>query len=96
LRSEQERYFSEALRVIRPGGWVVMQFRREGAQDPLRPVAANILHALQGKHTLNQSWSGARMSEAALRSHRSAQITVDVLRLDDDHVWAVARRAVAR
>jgi ubiquinone/menaquinone biosynthesis C-methylase UbiE len=92
-RNEQEKYFAESLRVIRPGGWVVMQFRRDGARDGLRSAAANVVHALQGKKTLNPAWRGARMSEAILRSYRTAEISVDVLRLDDGHIWSVARRA---
>lgn len=93
--SAQEQYFSEALRVIRPGGWVVMQFRLPGLRMRLRDLAAHVVNVLRGKRTLSRAWRGSYLDGRVLRSFRTQKIGVDVLRIDDAHIWAVARRVLA-
>lgn len=88
----QERYFAEALRVVRPGGWVLIQFRRSGAVPRVLDWAGHLGHLLKGRKTLSRAWRGARVKEAALLAYRSEEVSVQLLPRGRRHLWAVARR----
>ncbi len=86
----QERYFAEALRVIRPGGWVFMQFRRSSLTARVLDWVGHAVHLMRGRKTLNRAWRGARVSESALRAHASDAVAVELIRAGRRHVWVRA------
>lgn len=88
-----DKYLSEAIRVVRPGGWVVMQFRRMELASRALDWRGHIANFLRGKKTLNKSWRGAQIAESQLRNHRRSDVGLDILRLDARHVWVVAKRS---
>lgn len=89
----QERYFAEALRVLAPGGWALIQFRRGGFVPRVLDWVGHVRHLLRGRRTLSRAWRGARVAENTLRRHASGDVTVDILPLGRRHIWALARRA---
>lgn len=89
----QNRYLDEAIRVVRPGGWVVLQFRRTGVTARILDLRANVGNFVRGRKTLSSSWRGARIPESILRGKRTGDVSIDVLRSDNRHVWAVAKRS---
>ena len=91
----QERYLVESLRVVRPGGWVVLHLRRTGLRAVALDTRANVANFLCGHNTLRQAWRGARLPESTVRSYRTDDVSIDILRSDPRHVWVVARRQVA-
>ena len=91
--SAQERYFAEALRVTRPGGWVYIQFRRTGLVPRLLDWAGNVSHLARGHNTLSRAWRGARVKETALLAHATDRVSVDILPLGRRHIWVLARKS---
>lgn len=87
----QERYFAESLRVVRPGGWVYIQFRRSGLVPQALDWAGHLWHLLGGRRTLNRAWRGARVREKALLAFASETVSVDILPFGRRHIWALAR-----
>jgi len=88
----QERYFAEAIRIMAPSGWVLMQFRRPGLVARILDWTGHLIHGLRGRKTFDPAWRGARVRAAALESHASSEVTVDILPLGRRHIWARARR----
>lgn len=91
--SAQERYFAEAIRLIAPGGWALIQFRRSGIVARTIDVVGHVAHRLRGRQTFNRAWRGARLRTSAMRSHATDTVTVRILPLGRRHVWALVRRA---
>jgi SAM-dependent methyltransferase len=87
----QERYFTEALRVLRPGGWALIQYRRSGILPRALDWAGHLGHRLAGRRTLHRAWRGARADITALRRHASASVTVELLPAGRRHAWVLAR-----
>lgn len=88
----QERYFAESLRVLAPGGWAFLQFRRSGILPRLLDWVGHLAHVVRGRRTLNRAWRGARVKEQALKAFASPRVTVEVLSFDRRHIWALARK----
>ncbi len=86
--SAQERYFAESLRVLRPGGWAYIQFRRSGFVPRLLDWAGHLAHTVSGHKTLSRAWRGARVKEQALLAYSSADVSVEILHLGRRHIWA--------
>jgi SAM-dependent methyltransferase len=89
----QEKYFAESLRVVRPGGWVYIQFRRSGLVPRTLDWVGHLWHGLAGRRTLNRAWRGARVKEKALRAFASDSVTIDILPFGRRHIWALARKS---
>lgn len=94
-RRIQDRYFAEALRVVKPGGWVLLQFRRASMKSRLLALRGDAVHAVRGRRTLSRHWRGASMIESTLRAHRTEDIHVNVLRIGPRAIWAVATRGMS-
>jgi ubiquinone/menaquinone biosynthesis C-methylase UbiE len=90
--SAQERYFAESLRVLRPGGWVFLQFRRSGLVPRLLDWVGHVGHSVVGRRTLNKAWRGARVKERVLLAYSSADVSVEILHLSRRHIWARATK----
>lgn len=88
----QERYFAESLRVLAPGGWALIQYRRNGPLPRLLDWAGHLTHLARGRKTLHRAWRGSRIPETTLRSHASANINIDILQHNRRHVWALAHK----
>lgn len=88
----QERYFAEALRVLAPGGWALIQFRRSGVVPRLLDWVGHVFHLTRGHRTLNRAWRGARVKSSVLRSYASETLSVEVMPFGRRHVWALARK----
>lgn len=88
----QERYFAESLRILRPGGWAYLQFRRSGLSPRLLDWIGHTVHFLQGHRTFNRAWRGSRLSARALLSYASESVNVEILIHDRRHMWVLARR----
>jgi SAM-dependent methyltransferase len=86
----QERYFAEAIRVTRPGGWVYMQFRRPGLRLRLLDWVGHISHLARGRRTLNRAWRGSRVSERSLSTAGASAARLE-FRSSGRHLWALAR-----
>ena len=86
----QERYFAEAIRVTRPGGWVYMQFRRPGLRLRLLDWVGHIGHLAKGRRTLNRAWRGARVSERSLSTVGASAARLE-FHSSGRHLWALAR-----
>jgi len=86
----QERYFAEAIRVTRPGGWVYMQFRRPGLRLRVLDWVGHITHLAKGRKTLNRAWRGARVSERSLSRVGASAARLE-FRSNGRHLWALAR-----
>jgi SAM-dependent methyltransferase len=86
----QERYFAEALRVTRPGGWVYMQFRRPGLRLRLLDWVGHIVHRSEGRQTFSRAWRGARVSEGSLTRAAAGAGRV-TFHPRGRHLWALAR-----
>jgi SAM-dependent methyltransferase len=91
--SAQERYFAEALRILRPGGWAYLQFRRSGLLPRTLDWAGHLGHLARGRHTLSRAWRGARISERTLLSNASAEVSISILPHGRRHIWVLARKA---
>jgi len=86
----QERYFAEAVRVTRPGGWVYMQFRRSGLRLRLLDWVGHVMHRAEGRQTFNRAWRGARVSEQSLTRAAGSAGRV-TFHPRGRHLWALAR-----
>lgn len=86
----QERYFAEAIRVTRAGGWVYMQFRRPGLRLRLLDWAGHLSHLARGRKTLNRAWRGSRVSERSLSRVGASAARVE-FRHSGRHLWVLAR-----
>ncbi|MET4583501.1 ubiquinone/menaquinone biosynthesis C-methylase UbiE [Conyzicola nivalis] len=86
----QERYFAEAVRVVRPGGWVYMQFRRPGLRARALNWAGHVAHFLRGRKTLSRAWRGAQVAPSALVRAAGDRATVELIPRGR-HLWALAR-----
>ncbi|MBX3116185.1 MAG: class I SAM-dependent methyltransferase [Cryobacterium sp.] len=62
----QERYLTESVRVLRPGGRGLIQFRRSGLAPRVLDWVGHFAHALGGRRTLRAEWRGARVSRRRL------------------------------
>ena len=91
--SAQERYFVEALRVTRPGGWVYIQFRRSGLRPRVLDWVGHLAHLLRGHRTLSRAWRGSRVKESALLAYDSPAVSVEILPAGARHIWVLARKA---
>ncbi len=89
----QEKYFSEALRVLRPGGWALIQYRRSGVVPRLLDWAGHLSHLLTGRRTLHRAWRGSRVPEARLTAYETSTTSVQVVRRGRRHLWVLARHA---
>jgi ubiquinone/menaquinone biosynthesis C-methylase UbiE len=89
----QERYFAEAIRVVAPGGWVLIQFRRSGFVARTIDGVGHVAHRLRGRQTFNRAWRGARLRTSAMLAHATTEVSVEILPLGRRHVWALARRS---
>jgi SAM-dependent methyltransferase len=89
----QETYFASALRVLAPGGWALIQFRRSGALPRLLDWVGHLRHLVNGRRTLDRAWRGARVRPSALLGYASSDVSVQILPLGRRHVWALAKRA---
>lgn len=88
----QERYFTESLRVLAPGGWVLIQHRRNGLVPRILDWVGHLWHLAHGRNTLNRAWRGSRIGEGALRRSASEQVSVEFLSHGRRHVWVLARK----
>ncbi|HEU4850487.1 MAG TPA: class I SAM-dependent methyltransferase [Terrimesophilobacter sp.] len=87
----QERYFAEALRILRPGGWALIQYRRSGLVPRALDWAGHLGHLLAGRRTLHRAWRGARVDLTALRASAPATYSVELLPAGRRHAWILAR-----
>jgi SAM-dependent methyltransferase len=87
----QERYFAEALRVLRPGGWALIQYRKSGVIPRALDWAGHLGHLLAGRRTLHRAWRGARVDLPALKVHAPDSVTVELLPAGRRHAWVLAR-----
>jgi hypothetical protein len=85
----QERYVSEALRVVKKGGWLLMQFKRAGLRADLLEWRGYVANAARGKRTFARAWRGTSVNEAALRALRRDDRNVDVLRIGSREIWLI-------
>jgi SAM-dependent methyltransferase len=90
--SAQERYFAESVRILRPGGWAFLQFRRSGVLSGLLDSAAHLKHLVRGHNTLSRAWSGAGLDERMVDKYSSETVQVDVLPQGRRHVWVLVRK----
>ncbi|MCU1424416.1 MAG: class SAM-dependent methyltransferase [Microbacteriaceae bacterium] len=88
----QARYFAEAIRVVKPGGWVYVQFRRSGLVPRLLDWAGHLAHRVRGRRTFDRAWRGSRVSVGTLRRLGTEHGQVTFLRSDRRHIWALATR----
>lgn len=85
--SGQERYFAESLRVLKPGGWVFIQFRRSGFVPRLLDWVGHLGHLLSGRRTLSRAWRGARIKEKDLLAYSSADVSLRIMHPGRRHMW---------
>ncbi|WP_346233435.1 class I SAM-dependent methyltransferase [Parafrigoribacterium mesophilum] len=90
--SAQERYFVEALRVLRTGGWVYLQFRRSGLLPRLLDWAGHLGHLLRWRRTLSRAWRGSRISERTLLGYASESMSIRILPQGRRHIWVLGRK----
>ncbi|WP_157155346.1 class I SAM-dependent methyltransferase [Diaminobutyricimonas sp. LJ205] len=89
----QEAYFASALRVLAPGGWALIQFRRSGVLPRLLDWVGHVWHLFKGRRTLDRAWRGARVQESVLLGYAASDLTVQILHLGRRHIWALAKRS---
>jgi SAM-dependent methyltransferase len=94
--SAQERYFAESLRILRPGGWAYLQFRRSSPKARMLNWAGHLGHLALGQRTLSRAWRGACISEQALMGYASASVSISILPHGRRHIWVLARKASVR
>ncbi len=90
--SAQEKYLAEAVRVLAPGGWAYIQFRRSGLLPRLLDWAGHLGHVVRGRRTMSRAWRGARVKERALLAFRSEIVGIDILPFGRRHTWLLARK----
>ncbi|CAN5490872.1 hypothetical protein BH09ACT4_BH09ACT4_09630 [soil metagenome] len=88
----QARYFGEAVRILKPGGWAYFQFRRPGLLPRTLDWIGHVGHRIRGRHTFDRAWRGSRVSKAALRRSAGDLASVTITPSDRRHNWALARR----
>lgn len=88
----QLAYVASSLRIVAPGGWVLMQFRRNGIVPRLLDWVGHVGHRLRGRRTLDRAWRGIRVPESRLLAFASDDVEVRLLRPTRRHTWMVARR----
>ena len=91
--SAQERYFAEALRLLGPGGWAYIQFRRSGLLPRMLDWAGHLGHLARGRRTLSRAWRGARISERTLLGYASERVSISIQPHGRRHIWVLARKA---
>ena len=89
----QERYFAESLRILRPGGWAYLQFRRSGPVARVLDWIGHLGHLVGGQRTLSRAWRGARISERTLSGYASERVSVSIVPHGRRHIWVLARKA---
>jgi SAM-dependent methyltransferase len=90
--SAQERYLVEALRVLRPGGWAYLQFRRSGLVPRILDWAGHLGHLVRGQRTLSRAWRGSLITERTLLDHASENVSIGILPHGRRHIWVLARK----
>jgi SAM-dependent methyltransferase len=88
----QERYFVEALRILRPGGWAYLQFRRSGLLPRMLDWVGHLGHLMHGRHTLSRAWRGSRISERTLLGCASEGVSISILPHGRRHIWVLAQK----
>jgi SAM-dependent methyltransferase len=89
----QERYFTEAIRVLAPGGWAFIQFRRTGVAPRLLDWVGHVKHRLSGRRTFDRAWRGARVQPRTLLAYNADEVHVDLMPHGLRHVWARVHRS---
>lgn len=59
--TEQLRYFQSCARALTPGGKLAVQIRSPSLSATALSRAGDLVHLLQGRHTLSLSWRGSRV-----------------------------------
>lgn len=91
----QLRYLTEAIRLVRPGGQVVIQLRAPGLLARANDWGSHIGHLLQGRCALARAWRGTRLPLGTLRGLERDDVQVEIRRIrrhKHRHIWFVARR----
>lgn len=89
----QLAYLASALRVVAPGGWVLMQYRRGGMVPRLLDWTGHLRHMLRGRRTMDRAWRGRRVPESGLLAFAGDEVSVRLLHFTRRHTWVLARRA---
>ena len=90
--SAQERYFAESLRVLAPGGWALIQYRKPGLVPRVLDWTGHLAHFMRGRKTLSRAWRGSRVRKATLSEYASEHVSVHFLPFGRRHVWVLARK----
>lgn len=91
----QLRYLTEAIRLLRPGGQVMIQLRAPGLLARTNDWGSHLAHLLQGRRALARAWRGTRLPLAALRELARDDVKVEICRIRQHkhrHIWFIARR----
>jgi SAM-dependent methyltransferase len=91
----QLRYLTEAIRLLRPGGQVVIQLRAPGLLACANDWGSHIGHLFQGRRALSRAWRGTRLPLGTLRGLARDDVKVEIRRIGRHrhrHIWFVARR----
>lgn len=88
----QLAYVASALRVVAPGGWVLMQFRRNGVVPRVLDWVGHVVHRLRGRRTLSRAWRGIRVPESRLLAFASDDVEIRLLHPTRRHTWLAARK----
>lgn len=88
----QERYFAESLRVLAPGGWMLIQYRKSGIRPRILDWMGHLAHLAKGRRTLSRAWRGSRIREEVLRGFVTENVSIEILPHGGRHMWAFARK----
>ena len=97
----QLQYLRETRRVLRPGGVAAIQIRSATTIARGLDWAGHLRHRVQGHHTFDKAWRGARIPRAQLLAAASGTAdapagpvaTVELRPFGRRHTWVVMRRA---
>lgn len=83
----QERYLTESVRVLGPGGRGLIQFRKSGLLPRVLDWVGHFAHAIGGRRTLNPEWRGARVSKRRLEELTEDCKSSSLISTSKRHTW---------
>lgn len=83
----QERYLAESIRVLKLGGWGLLQFRKPGILPRILDWIGHIAHAVSGKRTLNAAWRGSRIKKRRIVELAAVCQKYEFIPIGRRHIW---------